>query len=116
NGASGIDAEDIISCKNGLLHLPTVAMLPHTQQLFTYKALDFAFDPEAGTPWQWLNFLTQLWPGDQPAIDTLQEIFGLCLTGDTRQQKAFLLVGPKRSGKGTIARVLTRLVGPANRL
>jgi putative DNA primase/helicase len=30
------------------------------------------------------------------------------------QQKGFLLVGPKRSGKGTIARVLTRLVGIDN--
>ena len=47
------------------------------------------------------------------AIETLQ-IFGLCLTGDTSHQKAFLIVGPKRSGKGTIARVLNRLVGAAN--
>jgi putative DNA primase/helicase len=55
-----------------------------------------------------------LWPDDQEAIDTLQEVFGYCLTGDTQQQKAFLLVGPKRSGKGTIARVLARLVGIGN--
>ena len=34
------------------------------------------------------------------------EIFGYCLTTDTSQQKAFLIVGPKRSGKGTIGRVL----------
>ena len=44
----------------------------------------------------------------------LQEIFGLCLTGDTSHQKAFLIVGPKRSGKGTIARVLTQLIGSDN--
>jgi hypothetical protein len=31
-----------------------------------------------------------------------------------RQQKAFLSVGPKRSGKGTIAQVLTRLLGADN--
>ena len=43
------------------------------------------------------------------AIDTLQEFFGYCLTADTRQQKAFALIGPKRSGKGTIARVLANL-------
>jgi putative DNA primase/helicase len=39
---------------------------------------------------------------------------GYFLTADTRQQKSFLIVGPKRSGKGTIARVLTRLIGTAN--
>jgi putative DNA primase/helicase len=44
----------------------------------------------------------------------LQEIFGLALTGETKHQKAFLLIGPKRSGKGTIARVLMRLVGGDN--
>jgi putative DNA primase/helicase len=44
----------------------------------------------------------------------LQEIFGLCLTTDTRHQKAFLLIGPKPSGKGTIARVLGALTGRCN--
>jgi len=36
------------------------------------------------------------------------------LSGDTSQQKMFLMVGPKRSGKGTIGRVLTHLIGPHN--
>jgi len=39
---------------------------------------------------------------------------GYLLTPDTRQQKILMLVGPKRSGKGTIARVLQRLLGPEN--
>jgi len=41
-------------------------------------------------------------------------MFGYCLTADTRQHKAFILIGPKRSGKGTIARVLARTVGLQN--
>src|SRR5262245_30303787 len=41
-------------------------------------------------------------------------MFGLMLTGDTRFQKVFMLIGPKRSGKGTIARVLTELLGKDN--
>jgi putative DNA primase/helicase len=44
----------------------------------------------------------------------LQELFGLLLTTDTKYQKLFLLVGPKRSGKGTIARVLKTLIGEEN--
>ena len=36
------------------------------------------------------------------------------LTGDTRQQKAFLVIGPKRSGKRTIARILRSLLGSGN--
>ena len=62
----------------------------------------------------WLAFLGDLWPDDQQAIDTLQEEFGLFLSGDTRHQKAFLIVGPPRSGKGTIARIASHLLGVDN--
>ena len=44
----------------------------------------------------------------------LQEVFGYLLTPDTRFKKIFLLHGPKRSGKGTIGRILRRLVGERN--
>lgn len=110
----GPQPDEIVACSNGLLHLPTLQLLPHTPAFFTHNALDFAFDPEAPPPRHWLGFLQELWPQDPVAVETLQEIFGLALTGDTRHQKAFLFVGPKRSGKGTIARVLTRLICPEN--
>ena len=45
---------------------------------------------------------------------TLQEIFGLMLIANTSYQKIFLIIGPKRSGKGTIGRVLRRLIGTDN--
>src|SRR5262249_28771189 len=47
---------------------------------------------------------------EQPK-DLLQEFLGYLLTPETRYQKILLLVGPKRSGKGTIARVIEELVG-----
>jgi len=107
-------AADIVSCANGLLHMPTFTLLPHTPDFFTHNALEFAFDAGASPPSKWLTFLDQLWPQDHDSIDTLQEMFGYCLGSETSQQKAFLIVGPKRSGKGTIARVLTAMVGINN--
>ena len=106
-------ADELIACTNGLLHLPTRKLLAHTPAFFTLNALPFGYNPAAPEPVEWLTFLKQLWPDDQAAIDTLQEC-SASLTGDTRHQKAFLLVGPKRSGKGTIARILTKLLGQAN--
>jgi putative DNA primase/helicase len=111
---SNYPAEEIVACENGLLHLPSGKIIDNTPEVFTYNALDFAYDEHAPEPKQLLNFLLQLWPNDSQSICTLQEIFGYCLTCDTRQQKAFLLVGPRRSGKGTIARVLARLIGTGN--
>jgi putative DNA primase/helicase len=109
-----LSAEEIIACSNGLVHLPTLTRLRHSPAFFSHNAVDFAFEPDAPEPQQWLAFLDQLWPDDGEAIETLQELFGYCLTSDTRQQKLFLIVGPRRSGKGTIARILTRLVGIDN--
>jgi putative DNA primase/helicase len=113
-GGSGVPVEELIACTNGLLHLPTLRLLPHSPLLFTLNALEFGFDASAPEPVEWLRFLDELWGSDPASIETLQEIFGLMLTGDTRFQKAFLLIGPPRSGKGTIARVLTQLIGRAN--
>src|SRR5262249_8325706 len=107
-------ADEIIACSNGLLHLPTLTLLRHSPLFFSRNAVDFAFEPDASEPRQWLAFLDQLWPDGDEAIQTLQELFGYCLTSDTRQQKVFMVVGPPRSGKGTVARVLTRLVGVDN--
>lgn len=107
-------ANELISCQNGLLHLPTRELLEHSPAFFALNCLPFAYDPLAGKPKLWLEFLSQLWPEDQKAVDCLQEQFGLFLTNDTRHQKAFMLVGPKRCGKGTIARILMKLLGQAN--
>jgi P4 family phage/plasmid primase-like protien len=104
---------EIIACRNGLLHLATGELLPATPRFFTRNALAFDYQPEAPEPRQWLTFLNQLWPGGEE-IATLQEIFGYLLVPDTSQQKIFLLVGPKRSGKGTIATILTALIGARN--
>jgi putative DNA primase/helicase len=107
-------AEEITACANGLLHLPTRELLDCTPGFFTHNALDFGYQADAPSPREWLAFLAQLWPGDEASIATSQELFGLALTSNLRHQKAFLLVGPARSGKGTIARVLTRLIGIDN--
>jgi putative DNA primase/helicase len=114
DGAIGLPAHEVIACANGLLHLPTLRMQSHTNSFFNLNALDYAYERDAPPPRQWLTFLDQVWPEDPESIATLQQVFGYLLTADTSQQKSFLIVGPKRSGKGTIGRVLARLVGTHN--
>jgi P4 family phage/plasmid primase-like protien len=61
-----------------------------------------------------MQFLESVWDDDQESIVTLQEMFGYILSGDTRQQKFFNIIGPRRSGKGTINKVLVALLGQHN--
>lgn len=114
DGRTEPDPREILPCRSFLLHLPSMKRLPPTPSYFTVSALDYDYDSNAIAPMQWQTFLGQLFKDDMQALDLLQEWFGYCLTGDTSQQKMLLLVGPKRGGKGTIARVLARLIGAMN--
>ena len=96
------------------MHLETGHQVPPTPRFFAPYALEFHYRPDAPPPTEWLKFLATVWGTDTAAIETLQEWFGYCLTPDTSQHKILLLVGPPRSGKGTIARVLRRLIGVEN--
>ncbi|MBI1204786.1 MAG: NTP-binding protein [Rhodopseudomonas sp.] len=104
-------ADEFLPVNNGLLHLPSGDLYPSTPAYFGLNASEVAYDPSAAEPVEWLKFLGQVWPGDQQSIDGLQDLFGYLLSSDTSQQKIGLIVGPKRSGKGTIYRVLAALLG-----
>jgi putative DNA primase/helicase len=113
-GKDGADPAHLIPCANGLLNIESGTLSRPTPTYFNLNALSFDFVADAGLPAVWIQFLDQIFESDQEAIETLQEIAGYLLTLDTRQQKAFLLIGPPRSGKGTIARVIKFLVGIEN--
>ncbi len=114
-------AKDLLVAKNAIIHLPTMLdggtyRIDPTPALFNTNALDFDFVEEADCPKpkRWETFLAELWPDDSEAIEALQMWFGYCLVHDTSQHKILTLIGPKRSGKGTIARVLQSLIGREN--
>ena len=114
-----VPANEVLVARNGWVHLASLiegkgVLQSLTPNLFTTVALDYDLDVKAPQPTAWLDFLNQLWPGDPESIALLQEWFGYSLTQDNSQQKMLLIVGPKRAGKGTIARVLSGLVGKLN--
>jgi putative DNA primase/helicase len=119
-GDGPFPANEVLAAKNALVHLPSLVAgakdfsCPPTPRFFSTNALDYDFAINAPAPVQWLEFLAKLWPNDAAAIRFLQTWFGYCLTPDTSQQKILIIVGPKRSGKGTIARVLRAMIGPQN--
>lgn len=108
------DPANLLPFASGTLNLLSGEVLKPTPLLFNINAIDFDYDPHAPPPLRWLRFLAELWGSDTQSIELLQEWCGYNLVADTRQQKMLLIVGPKRSGKGTVARVMTRLVGCDN--
>jgi putative DNA primase/helicase len=105
------DAAQIVSCRNGLLDLSTRTLRDHTPALFNLITVPLDYDPATAPPGQWLDFLESVWGDDEASILLLQEYFGYVLSGRLDMQKMLLITGPIRSGKGTIERVLTALMG-----
>lgn len=103
----------LVACSNGLLDISNRQLRPRTSRLFATSSVAAPWRKEPQPCDVWLRFLSELWGDDAESIQTLREIFGYLLTSDTSQQKLFALIGPPRSGKGTIARVLTALLGGA---
>jgi putative DNA primase/helicase len=113
--ASGaLPASRLIVCRNGILESLTATLYPHSDALLTFNALPYDYAPNAPAPARWLSFLAEVFDGDAEAIGELQKLFGYLLTGDTSLQKIFAVIGPTRSGKGTIGRVLEALIGKPN--
>lgn len=114
DGRNAPDPRNLLPYPSGTLDLSTGKTLAPTPALFNINAIDFEYDPNPEPPERWIGFLEQLWGDDLESVELLQEWIGYSLVADTSQQKMLLLVGPKRSGKGTIGRILTRLVGSGN--
>lgn len=107
-------ARHVLSCANGLVDLATGAIHPHSPAYINLNSVDYVYDPEAGAPTVWLKFLDSIWADDPECIAALQRIFGYLLTPDTGMQRMFQLMGPPRSGKGTIGDVMAEVIGRAN--
>ena len=107
----GFDPFDIVSCQNGLLHIPSGALLPATPAFYTHQAVPFAYDPDAPPPTYWLRVQSDTWPDDVESQRLWQEWCGYMLTPSTRFQKILLDIGPPRCGKGMKYRVIRQVVG-----
>ncbi len=104
----------VVACRNGLLDVTTRTLYPHSPQYFNEISVPFDYDSGAHAPKLWLNFLKELWDDDPVSTELLAEWFGYGLSGRTNLQKILAIIGPRRSGKGTICRVLRGLSGERN--
>lgn len=113
-GYEKLDPKNLISFQNGLLDISTRVLYEATPYFFTRTALDISYDPNAPEPTLWLGFLQQVTRQRQPLVDLIQEHLGYLITTDTSLHRIFFLWGRTRSGKGTILRITTGLIGKNN--
>ncbi|NOD92469.1 hypothetical protein GS636_06695 [Ruegeria sp. HKCCD4884] len=102
---------------NGILDVDTLRLVKPTPLFFNTISVDANWNTNAKplheTPFK--DYLDDccVYPNGhgQDQITLLQEITGYLMATDTAAQKGFMLIGVKRSGKGTYGRLLNKLLG-----
>lgn len=109
-----LDTEDYrINVQNGVLDLSgdEPVLLPHSPKQLMSKICNAEYDPDADGS-EWNKFIDDIMMGDAEKIKFLQKIAGMMLTGDTSEEKMYMLYGPKtRNGKSTLCETLLYLLG-----
>jgi P4 family phage/plasmid primase-like protien len=102
-----------LNLNNGMLDLQTFNILEHHKKYYSTIRIPINFDPEAECP-EFLNFLDQIFEGDQERKAISAEMYGYCLTSSVKAQKALILYGNGANGKSVFADILGMLVGEEN--
>jgi putative DNA primase/helicase len=106
-------AGTLVSCANGLLDIRTRELRQHSPRYFNLTSVPFPYEREARCE-VYDKFVATLWDEDDEARRTLAQMLGYLISGRTDMQCVFGLIGPRRAGKGTIARLATALVGASS--
>lgn len=105
--------DEFINLKNCMLSPIEFKTYSHSPDFYSTNRLPYDYQPSCDCP-LWKKTLEEILEKDKLKIGILQEFFGYCLTRDTKQHKALLLLGESRSGKSTILHILKHLVGERN--
>lgn len=110
--ATDWEPNETIALANCLLNVRTREWQAPTHRWFSKTRSPISWNGGHQDCPNWLAFLDSIFPDDPDSIRLLQQFMGLCMTSNTSFQKILSLVGPPRSGKGTIIRIITAMLGP----
>ena len=108
-----ISSSEFINLHNGLFIMDFQCLTSHTHQIFSTNQLNIKYLPDAKCP-RWIKTLNEIFEDDQEKVEILQEFFGLCLTKETKYEKALFLIGEGSNGKSVISQVLESILGEEN--
>ena len=109
-------AEGWIVCRNGVLRVDGGAFLPHSPENYARRHIGAAYDPAAACP-MFEALLASMFADREDAslaIELVREWLGAALAIDClarEARRALILVGPSRTGKTELARIVSLLLG-----
>lgn len=97
---------EYLPCQNGVLHIPSKSLLPHTPDIYATSQLSFDYDPTAIA--HAFMYALQRIPDE---TELLQEFAGYALTPEVKYEIAIWMQGIPGSGRSTIIEGLQAMLG-----
>ncbi|MDC6455449.1 phage/plasmid primase, P4 family [Alphaproteobacteria bacterium] len=95
---------------NGVIDLATGKLLEPNPAMRHSKMAGVSYDAQASCP-RFMQFLKDIFPDDPELLEYAQKVAGYILTGSTKEQCLFMLLGGGANGKSTLVSLLTKLMG-----
>lgn len=109
--ADALDSDSyLIGVRNGVIDLKTGELQPAKREHYMTKLAPVDFDPSAMCP-TWDAFLHRAMAENQELVGFLQRAVGYSLTGSTKEQCLFILIGEGSNGKSTFLNTLRECLG-----
>ena len=101
----------LLGMANGVVNLATGEFRNARAEDFLTKKTAVAYDAEAECP-EFMKFLKAVTKHRKSLGMYLLRVMGYTLTGDTKENKLFMLLGTTRNGKGMLMNRFADLIGP----
>jgi putative DNA primase/helicase len=100
----------LLNLRNGSIDLKCGRFRENRPEELLTKLAGAEYLPETQCP-RWIRFLSEVFAPHPEIIPFLQRAVGYTLTGETREECIFVLVGSGRNGKSTFISILHRILG-----
>jgi putative DNA primase/helicase len=108
---SDFDAPDwVLNLCNGSIDLKNGHFREHRPEELLTRLAGAEHQSNTQCP-RWKQFLAEVFAPNPEIIPFLQRAVGYTLTGETREECVFVLVGDGRNGKGTLISILHKILG-----
>lgn len=108
------EPKDEIAVENGILNLTTHELTPFTPDKIFFAKIPVKFDKTKDCPMIKVH-LNEVLNNSVQDVQVMQEVIGWCLTKEYKPEKAIMLIGDGRNGKGkTIEACFRRFLGAEN--
>lgn len=102
--------KDRLNTPSGLVHLNTGELKKHNPDQLCRSQTMASFDPDARCP-RWMQFLDEIFEGNDELIQYVQRVIGYAITGETAEDKFFLCYGTGSNGKNTFLDTIKNALG-----